>query len=99
MERIDQETLASMDYDNLEAFRANTLCQAPIQTALREKMIGEFEKIKAGFCPPLTGRLQMTPSPLGAVSSFCGLRSALSSIFPARRPLTLIVRASCRGKV
>src|SRR3546814_2961167 len=56
MERIDQETLASMDYDNLEAFRANTLWQAPIQTALREKMIAEFEKIKAGFCPPLPGR-------------------------------------------
>src|SRR3546814_2709424 len=49
MERIDQETLASMDYDNLEAFRANTLWQAPIPTALPEKMTAEFEKIKAGF--------------------------------------------------
>jgi hypothetical protein len=38
-----------MGYDNLEAFRANTLWQAPIPTALREKMIAEFEKIKAGF--------------------------------------------------
>jgi spermidine/putrescine transport system substrate-binding protein len=49
MSKIDPEALASMGYDNLEAFRANTLWQAPIPTALREKMIAEFEKIKAGF--------------------------------------------------
>jgi len=49
MGKIDQETLASMGYDNLEAFRANTLWQGPLPTALREKMIAEFEKIKAGF--------------------------------------------------
>lgn len=49
MSKIDQETLASMGYDNLEAFRANTLWQAPLPTELREKMIAEFEKIKAGF--------------------------------------------------
>jgi spermidine/putrescine transport system substrate-binding protein len=49
MAKIDQETLAGMGYDNVEEFRANTLWQAPIPTALREKMIAEFEKIKAGF--------------------------------------------------
>ena len=49
MESMDQEALASMGYDNLAKFRANTLWQAPIPTALREKMIAEFEKIKAGF--------------------------------------------------
>jgi spermidine/putrescine transport system substrate-binding protein len=49
MSKIDPEALSSMGYDNVEAFRANTLWQAPIPTALREKMIAEFEKIKAGF--------------------------------------------------
>lgn len=49
MDKIDPEVLAGMGYDNVEAFRENTLWQAPIPTALREKMIAEFEKIKAGF--------------------------------------------------
>jgi spermidine/putrescine transport system substrate-binding protein len=49
LDKIDPATLASMGYDNVEAFRANTLWQAPIPTELREKMIAEFEKIKAGF--------------------------------------------------
>src|SRR3546814_3843909 len=33
----------------------------------------------------------MKPPPLGAVSSFCGLRSALSSIFPEMRRLTFLL--------
>jgi len=49
MGKMDQAELASMGYDNVDAFRANTLWQAPIPTELREKMIAEFEKIKAGF--------------------------------------------------
>lgn len=49
LNKIDQATLASMGYDNLEAFRAKTLWQAPMPSALREKMIAEFEQIKAGF--------------------------------------------------
>ena len=49
MAKMDQAELASMGYDNVDQFRANTLWQAPIPTALREKMIAEFEKIKAGF--------------------------------------------------
>src|SRR3546814_6902862 len=36
----------------------------------------------------------MKPPPLGAVSSFCGLRSALSSIFPDRRRLTFLLGLS-----
>src|SRR3546814_12344979 len=63
MERIDQETLASMDYDNLEAFRANTLWQAPIPTALRVKMIDAFENIKGGSTPPLPAPFDMKPPP------------------------------------
>jgi len=49
MDAMDQEMLASMGYDNVEAFRANTLWEGPLPTELREKMIAEFEKIKAGF--------------------------------------------------
>ena len=49
MEKMDQETLASMGYDNLDKFRSNTLWQAPLPDGLREKMIAAFEKIKAGF--------------------------------------------------
>ncbi len=49
MSKIDATVLADMGYDDVEKFRANTLWQAPIPTALREKMIAEFEKIKAGF--------------------------------------------------
>ncbi len=49
MDAMDQQTLASMGYDNVEKFRSNTLWQGPLPTELREKMIAEFEKIKAGF--------------------------------------------------
>src|SRR3546814_14225512 len=53
MDKIDPEVLAGMGYDNVEAFRENTLWQAPSPTALRGKMIAEFEKIKAGFLQSL----------------------------------------------
>lgn len=49
MDAMDQATLASMGYDNVDQFRANTLWQGPLPFELREKMIAEFEKIKAGF--------------------------------------------------
>jgi len=49
MDEMDQATLASMGYDNVEQFRSNTLWQGPLPFELREKMIAEFEKIKAGF--------------------------------------------------
>lgn len=49
LDKIDQTVLASMGYDNLDSFVDKTLWQAPVPSALREKMIAEFEKIKAGF--------------------------------------------------
>ena len=49
MSKIDKATLASMSFDNLEAYVDKTLWQAPVPTDLREKMIAEFERIKAGF--------------------------------------------------
>ena len=49
LDRIGKELVASMNYDNPEELRARTLWQAPVPTELREKMIAEFELIKAGF--------------------------------------------------
>jgi spermidine/putrescine transport system substrate-binding protein len=49
MAKIDPETLKSSGFGDLDKYTANTLWQAPVPTALREKMIAEFEKIKAGF--------------------------------------------------
>ncbi|MGD1877772.1 MAG: extracellular solute-binding protein [Kiloniellaceae bacterium] len=49
MAKMDQADLAAMGYDNVEQFRDNTLWMGPLPSALREKMIAEFEKIKAGF--------------------------------------------------
>jgi len=49
MAAISEEDLAAVGLDSTEAHRANTLWQAPVPPALREKMIAEFELIKAGF--------------------------------------------------
>jgi spermidine/putrescine transport system substrate-binding protein len=49
MAKVDPDVLKSAGYDNQEEFAANTLWQAPVPSALREKMIAEVEKIKAGF--------------------------------------------------
>ena len=49
MAKVDPAVLASAGYDNQESFADNTLWQAPVPFELREKMIAEFEKIKAGF--------------------------------------------------
>lgn len=49
MGKIDIETLKGAGFFGLEEFRDKTLWQAPIPSAMREKMIAEFEKIKAGF--------------------------------------------------
>ena len=43
------QTLADSGFGDLDKYKANTLWQAPVPSALREKMIAEFEKIKAGF--------------------------------------------------
>lgn len=49
MAEMSNEDLAYVGLDSTEAHRANTLWQAPVPTELREKMIAEFELIKAGF--------------------------------------------------
>lgn len=49
MSEMATEDLAAVGLDSTEALRANTLWQAPVPPALREKMIAEFELIKAGF--------------------------------------------------
>ncbi|MFD0858008.1 extracellular solute-binding protein [Roseovarius aquimarinus] len=49
MADIPEETLASVGLNVNDELRANTLWQAPVGPELREKMIAEFEMIKAGF--------------------------------------------------
>ena len=41
--------LADKGFADIEKFTANTLFQSPMPTELRQKMIAEFEKIKAGY--------------------------------------------------
>lgn len=49
MAAIDDEVLESTGYSDFEKYTDNTLWQSPIRSEMREKMIAEFEKIKAGF--------------------------------------------------
>ncbi|MCB1427954.1 MAG: ABC transporter substrate-binding protein [Nitratireductor sp.] len=49
MAAIDAETLASSGYGDIDAFVDKTLFQAPVPSELKQKMIAEFEKIKAGY--------------------------------------------------
>ena len=49
MAEVDPKTLEASGFGNLDKYTKNTLWQAPVPTKLREKMIAEFEKIKAGF--------------------------------------------------
>ena len=49
MGKMAEEDLAAVGLETSENLRANTLWQAPVPPALREKMIAEFEMIKAGF--------------------------------------------------
>lgn len=49
MAGISAETLEASGYNDLDRFKDNTLWQAPLPSDLREKMIAEFERIKAGF--------------------------------------------------
>ncbi|MDH3314734.1 MAG: extracellular solute-binding protein [Gammaproteobacteria bacterium] len=49
MAKMDPKVLQEKGFADLDKFRANTLWQAPVPPKLREKMIEEFEKIKAGF--------------------------------------------------
>ncbi|WP_442581933.1 extracellular solute-binding protein [Mesorhizobium sp. ASY16-5R] len=49
MEAIDPKILAEKGYDNVEKFVDKTLFQSPVPAELKQKMIAEFEKIKAGY--------------------------------------------------
>lgn len=49
MAAIDQETLDAMGYGDLAAFVDKTLFQSPVPAELKQRMIAEFEKIKAGY--------------------------------------------------
>ncbi len=49
MANIAEEDLAAVGLESSEALREGTLWQAPVSPRLREMMIAEFEKIKAGF--------------------------------------------------
>jgi len=46
---MDQDMIEGLGLGSVEKFRKNTLWQSPTEPALRQKMISEFEKIKAGF--------------------------------------------------
>jgi spermidine/putrescine-binding protein len=49
MAAVDAKTLADKGYDNVEKFVDKTLFQSPVPSELKQKMIAEFEKIKAGY--------------------------------------------------
>ena len=49
MAAMSNEDLAYVGLDSTVAHRDNTLWQAPVPSELRERMIAEFELIKAGF--------------------------------------------------
>lgn len=48
LENATAETLKAKGFDDFKSFLSNSLFQIPPDPALREKMIAEFEKIKAG---------------------------------------------------
>ena len=49
MMALGQETLDDVGFSNFDTYTDGTLQQTPLPFELREKMIAEFEKIKAGF--------------------------------------------------
>ena len=49
LDKLDQDVLASMGYTDLASFKDKTFWQSAVDSGLRERMIAEFEKIKAGF--------------------------------------------------
>ena len=49
MESIDPAVLKEKGYDDVDKFVDKTLFQSPVPNALKQKMIAEFEKIKAGY--------------------------------------------------
>jgi spermidine/putrescine-binding protein len=49
MRSMDQTLIAQMGYDDVAGFKERTLFQRPLPNDLRERMIAEWERIKAGF--------------------------------------------------
>lgn len=49
MAAVDPETLKATGYDDVSSFVDKTLFQSPVPVELKQKMIAEFEKIKAGY--------------------------------------------------
>lgn len=49
MAKMSTEDLAAVGLETSDKLREGTLWQSPMNSELREKMIAEFEKIKAGF--------------------------------------------------
>lgn len=49
MAAIDPKVVADKGYADVDKFMDKTLFQSPLPQALRQKMIDEFEKIKAGY--------------------------------------------------
>ncbi len=49
MASVDPKILAEKGYADVDKFTDKTLFQAPMPTELHQKMIAEFEKIKAGY--------------------------------------------------
>jgi spermidine/putrescine transport system substrate-binding protein len=49
MATVDQSVLQEKGYADVQKFVDKTLFQAPVPNELKQKMIAEFEKIKAGY--------------------------------------------------
>ncbi|MBU2484341.1 MAG: polyamine ABC transporter substrate-binding protein, partial [Alphaproteobacteria bacterium] len=49
MAAIDAATLEGAGYGDVASFVDKTLFQSPVPVELKQKMIAEFEKIKAGY--------------------------------------------------
>jgi putative spermidine/putrescine transport system substrate-binding protein/spermidine/putrescine transport system substrate-binding protein len=49
MASSDPQTLKAGNFDDLDRFLGKTLFQSPVAPELKQRMIAEFEKIKAGF--------------------------------------------------
>lgn len=49
MAAMDQKLLTERGFDNLDKFLDKTLFQQPVAPDLKQRMVAEFEKIKAGY--------------------------------------------------
>jgi putative spermidine/putrescine transport system substrate-binding protein/spermidine/putrescine transport system substrate-binding protein len=49
MAAIDLKVLVERGFDNLDTFLDKTLFQQPVAPELKQRMVAEFEKIKAGY--------------------------------------------------